>query len=56
MLSPVFAHFAEVDAEARAEIVVRIHAMGIGLVNGAIVVPATVGQCQLVPSEVRLHH
>ncbi len=50
-------HLAEVDAEARAEIVVRIQAMGIGLVNGAIVViPATVGQCQLVPSEVRLHH
>ncbi len=47
-------HLAEVDAEARAEIVVRIQAMGIGFVNGAIEVPAVVGQCQLVPSEVCL--
>ncbi len=49
-------HLAEVDAEARAEIVVRVQTMGIGFVNGTIVVPATVGQCHLVSSEVRLYH
>jgi hypothetical protein len=49
-------HPAEVDAEARTEVVVRIQPVGIGLVNEVTVVPATVGQCQLVPIEVRLHH
>ncbi len=49
-------HLAEVDAEARTKIVVRVQAVGIGLVDGAIVVPATVGQCQLVAIEVRLYH
>ncbi len=48
-------HLVEVDAEARTETVVWIQTMGIGFVNGTIVVPATVGQCQLVPVTVRLH-